>query len=302
MSELTVIIPIIRHDFLKPCLESLYQYTPVDLRTIVIDQTSDGIFLGAYPKIHMYIRPYRNLGFSKAMNTGILLSQTPYIMLLNDDVEFLDKRWWQGVLDTFAMDERIVAVNPMSPKEGSWGYGMTVYNKDEWQPKEGFVTDEEKLGVYPKFKNGLEMTTPELARENYDLLLDEHPTWAKNTTCDAIAMWGTVFKKEGMERFGLLDEKFYPGGGEDYDYNCRVYSENCRMVGTTKSWVWHKWGSSKDQISGKDPSNPLFASRERWNANDELWGNKFDVWGHYTDEDGERKPLTRKRGIFIDEL
>jgi GT2 family glycosyltransferase len=301
MPELTVVIPIISHDFLKDCLESLYKYTPVDFRVIVIDQTPDGIFTGAYPKIHMYIRPWRNLGFSKAMNTGIVLSQTPYVCLLNDDVEFLDNRWWQGVLDAFGSDERIMAVNPMCPKEGSWGYGMRTDNIDTWQPKEGFVTDEDKLGVYPKIGE-VEIRTPELARENYDKLLNEHPTWAKDSACDAIAMWCTVFKREGLERFGLLDEQFYPGGGEDYDYNCRVYSEGCRMVGTTRSWVWHKWGSSKDQISGKDPSNSLFASRERWNANEELWGPDFDVWGMRNLPDGTKEPLKRKRDIFIDSL
>ena len=61
---------------------------------------------------------------------GILLSQTPYITLANDDTVFLNSNWWQGILDTFKLDEKIIAVNPNSPKEGGFGWGLTNENKD----------------------------------------------------------------------------------------------------------------------------------------------------------------------------
>jgi hypothetical protein len=47
----------------------------------------------------------------------------------------------------------------------------------------------------------------------------------------------------------LFDEKFYPGGAEDYDMDGRIYADGYRTVGTTSSWVWHWWGKSKDQGS-----------------------------------------------------
>lgn len=295
-------MPIIRHDFIRKCLETLKQYTPVDYRVIVIDQTEDRRAQDEAEHLsNLWIRSYRNLGFSKGMNTGIQLSQTPYIALINDDLEFLDSRWWQGIVETFEQDEKIIAVNPMSPKEGAWGYGLREETRDQWQPPEAFVTDDSKNAVYPKFADGSGMMTPESARENYDFLLNEHPRWTKDTMCDAIAMWCTIFKKEGLEKIGLLDEKFYPGGGEDYDMNCRAYSQKLRMVGSTKSWVWHHWGQSRN-MSASTPDIKMFNSRPRWNNNDELWGEKFDVWGHYIDENGEKKPLKRKYDIFIDDL
>jgi len=298
--ENTFIIPTIQRGFLKKCLETLYKYTPDNFYVFVIDQTPDGLYQPEYKGVHLWIRPYRNLGFAKAHNTGIMISQTPYVTLLNDDVEFIDSGWWQGIEDTFAMDEKIVAVNPNSPKEGAWGYGLTNDNKDTWVPKEGFVRDEDGKSVIPVI-DGKPINTPELAKEHYDGLINRHPIWTKDTLCDALAMWCTTFTREGLKKVGLLDERFYPAGGEDYSMMCDIYSRGLRAVGTTKSWVWHHWGKSKDDISEKDPTNPIF-SRPRWNANEEIWGDEFDVWGHTIGQDGKRVPLKRLLPKLVDDL
>lgn len=313
----TFIIPIIRSDFIGGCLESLYKNTPDNFNVIVIDQTGSKEAQEKYEHLsHLWIRPYRNLGFSKAMNTGIKLAQTPYITLCNDDVEFINKRWWRGMEDTFVQDHHILAANPMSPKEGSWGYGYRSDNQDTWQPPQGFVTDETKLAVYPAKPDGTGVFYKEnFSEEDYDFLLNNHPTWRKDSMCDAIAMWCTVFKAGAFDKLGLLDERFYPGGGEDYDMNARAYScaypthrEECdlefhwRMVATSKSWVWHHWGKSKDAISGVNPDHELFSSRPRWNDNGELWKPSFDVWGHYTDLEEKKRPLKRVVAPVIDPL
>ena len=288
----TFVCPIIRTDFIEKCLETLYEYTEPNFYVFVIDQSVDGInYNKLKDKIHMYIRPYRNLGFSKAINTGFALSQTEYVTALNDDVEFIDKRWWPGVEATFAMEDKIKVVNPNSPKEGAWGYGLKSDNVDTWKPVEGFVYDGEK-SVTPVI-DGININTPELAREHYDDLLNKHPIWTKDTLCDALACWCTVFKREGLKEFGLFDERFYPGGGEDYDMMADIYSRGYRAVGTTKSWVWHYWGKSRDT----DPKDPIF-SRPRWNDLEENWGDEFDVWG----KDKEGKPLKRLQPKLIDEL
>jgi GT2 family glycosyltransferase len=304
----TFIIPIIRGDFIGKCLETLYKYTEKDsFYVYVIDQTNSNEALEKYGHLaHFWIKPYRNLGFSKAVNTGIRLSQTPYITLLNDDVEFINSKWWQGILDTFDMDDKIIAVNPMSPKEGSWGYGYRDDNKDTWQPNEKFVYEgDDKLAIYPKREDGTGFFyKEEFDEDDWDFLLNRNPAWTKDSLCDAIPMWCPVFKREAFEKIGIPDEKFFPGGGEDYDMNARAYScawpferDECdpeyhyRMVGTTKSWVWHHWGKSKDEFMFHNLDEPYFNSRERWNDLDQLWPqdlvkhegknvNIFDVWGH----------------------
>lgn len=330
----TFVIPIIRQDFVGKCLETLYKFTEPNFRVIVIDQSGNEEAYKKYKQyVHLWIFSYRNLGFSKAVNTGIKLAQTKYVTLLNDDVEFINKKWWQGILDTFDMDKSIIGVNPMSPKEGSWGYGYREDNKDTWEPLAHFTYEgTDKRAIYPRKPDGTGFFYKEsFNEEDWDFLVNHNPAWVKDSVCDAIPLWCPVFKRDKLLEIGLLDEKFYPGGGEDYDLNARAYScawptprDECdkdyhyRMVGTTKSWVWHHWGKSKDDISGQDPYNKLFESRPRWNNLDELWPkeltidengkaiNGFDVWshGHKVGKNGEdiKYPYKRVPEIFEDNL
>jgi len=71
-----------------------------------------------------------------------------------------------------------------------------------------------------------------------------------------------------------------------------------RAVGTTKSWVWHHWGKSKEKVNTID----LQMSRDNWNHIDQLWPNGFDTWGHGRDKDGNKKPFNRVPEVFIDSL
>lgn len=316
--EATFIIPIIQKNFIKRCLETLKKYTPIEYRVIVIDNNNlDEAEKECKGLYHLWISSYRNLGFSKSMNLGTILSQSPYIVMLNDDVEFINKRWWQGVLDTFAMDEKIIAVNPMSPREGAWGYGYRSDNKDTWKPPDGYTKDTE-TSITPVINGQPFVYKEEYTEQDYTDLLNNHPRWIKNSVCDALAMTCTVWKREGLKEIGLLDERFYPGSGEDYDMMGRVYScgwphyqDTCdpskhhRAVATTRSWIWHWWGMSKDEISAKDPTNKLFASRPRWNNLDELWPDGFDCWAHgHRTENGQdiRYPYERDPVVFTDDL
>jgi glycosyltransferase involved in cell wall biosynthesis len=319
----TYIIPIIRQDFVGRCLETLWKYTPPNFRVIIIDQSGNEEAYKKYKHLtHLWIFSYRNLGFAKAVNTGIKLAQTEYVTALNDDVEFINEKWWQGIIDTFAMDEKIIAVSPMSPKEGSWGYGLLQTNMDTWKPANPrFVWQgDDKTSIYPTREDGTGFFyKEEFNEDDWDFLINRNPTWVKGSVCDGIPMWCPVFKREKLFEVGIFDERFYPGGGEDYSmlicaYSCGwpVERDICdpqyhyRMVGTSLSWAWHHWGQSKDEISAKDPTNKLFESRSRWNNLDEIWGKDSDVWGHRhrTGENGEdiKVPIKRLSPIFEDEL
>lgn len=319
----TFIIPIIRSDFIGRMLETLEKHTPPNYNVIVIDQTeADYAYNKHHQKASLWIKSYRNMGFSKAMNTGIRLADTKYITLANDDIEFMDQRWWQGIVDTFALDQKIIAVNPMSPKEATWGYGYTMENKETWQPNDSsafanhqdqFIAVDNKEGILPAVRPGVPFPQDSWTKEDYTWLLEQHPVWKDSACIDAVAMWCTVFKKTGLDEIGLLEERFYPGGGEDYDMNARAYScaypterEECdpdfhrRMVATSKSWVWHHWGKSRDEFK-KDTKASMFASRAPWNSNESLWEPEFDVWGHYH-ENGVKKPIHRVKTIGVDAL
>lgn len=90
MKSITVIIPNYNGmKFLEGCLSSLRAQTDRDFCTILIDNGSSDESVAwvraNYPEVR--IRAFhRNTGFCRAVNEGIRMSETPYVLLLNNDV------------------------------------------------------------------------------------------------------------------------------------------------------------------------------------------------------------------------
>jgi GT2 family glycosyltransferase len=216
---------------------------------------------------HLYIRPYRNLGFAKAFNEGLKLCETEYYMTCNDDVEFVNEGWWQGVLDTFkkvdeSSPERPCAmVNPSSIKLPDWSVGRLSGDHFYILPYKEHYTE-----------------------EDWDFLLNkphyvnEHMTIMPGTVVDGVTMYCSVFRKESLDEIGWLDERFYPGSGEDYSWGCRANMVGYRSVGTTLSYVYHHWSSTLGVIP--ELERDLIVDKDRkWNHTSEIWGPHFDLWG-----------------------
>ena len=77
------------------------------------------------------------------------------------------------------------------------------------------------------------------------------------------------------------------------------------MVGTTLSWVWHWWGSSKDNQGDMEGKSLPIIKELKWMNPDALWppeknnGKKMDPWGKWTDKEGNKHPLYRIPEIGI---
>jgi GT2 family glycosyltransferase len=296
----TFIFNPVRPDYIYRALETLYKYTDMtNNRVIVIDQTKNGLKLDS--KVHMVIRPHRNLGFAKSMNEGIIHALhwgSQYITCANDDIEYMNSKWWNGILETFEnFKDRALAVNPECPRIPLWGYGRP---HGEYVDLVGYK-NEFTNSDYEFLLNG------DFAKIKEEQKLPATFPEKKSGVTDAIATWHTTFKAEFFDLVGLFEERYYPGGGEDYDLNARAYRDNYRMLGTTKSWVWHWWGSSKDQQSTKefkDTGMPIIPEL-RWMNPSMLYppelngGNNMDPWGHWTDENGKKIPLTRDTTIGV---
>lgn len=288
----TFVFAVIRDDFIDRALDTLYRYTDHPFRVVVVDQSKEGLVL-PMNKVHLHIRAYRPLGYAKAMNTGIRMADTEFVTLCNDDIEFMDKRWWDGVVEAFKIEgDTVIGVNPMSPKEPGWGYGYPDHS------------DIEYIELLPYKK--------EYTKEDYDFLLAgdfsavkpiprTYPI-RKTGVIDGIATWCTTFRMDGLLNIGGFDERFYPGGGEDYDLCGRAYSkmwrgERYRIVGTCSSWVYHHWSSTKDYLGDL----PELDQSRYWNKLGELWPDGFDVWGE-VGEGEERRPCVRDGNIHIEPL
>jgi GT2 family glycosyltransferase len=307
-----VVFPVLP-DYIEAFLKTLKQNTPDNYQVIVVDQTKDGCFDVVKPyNPELYIRSYRNLGFSKAANTGAKLATTPYVTICNDDVEFINPKWWQGIEDTFAMADNIVAVNPECPKYAMWGYGCDHYTKFEVLGYKDSFTEE---GYQYLLKGDFSNHKGEIITDKgQPRPLPESFPLQHTGICDGIATWLTVFKRDVYWQLGGFDEKYYPGGGEDHDINARAYSKGLRMVGSTKSWVWHHWSSSRDH----QDKLPSIDPRLVWNNHDELWPPQWnmswdeklqkmiptsmDPWGHVTLQDGTKVPMRRISEVHVTPL
>ena len=297
----------VRNDFIQKALDSLYKYTDMtNNRVVVVDQTEDGLKLSR-DQVHLVLRPHRNLGFSKAHNEAIIHGLrwgAKYVTCCNDDCEFINKRWWDGILETFATDDKILVVNPECPRVPMWGYGRPHGEYTEYiQYKEEFTDTDYDYLLAGEFEE---------VKDRYPNLPASFPLH-KVGVCDAIAMWMPVFKTECFEKVGLFDERFYPGGGEDYDMDARIYREYYRAVGTTRSWVWHHWGQSKDETEAAKNKGATIDPTLVWMDTSSLWpseknlswnGNQMvpiemDPWGKVTLPDGSKKPMYRIPEIGI---
>ncbi len=90
-TKITVIIPNWNgKKLLKQCLKSLECQTFKDFQVFLVDNASEDGSVKMVTRIFPNVRIYRlanNIGFGQAVNFGIKNSESPYLMLLNNDIE-----------------------------------------------------------------------------------------------------------------------------------------------------------------------------------------------------------------------
>ena len=302
--EATFVFVPIRPEFIKPALESLYRFTQINFRVVVVDQTKNGIADLVKDYADLVLRPRRNLGFSKANNEGIIHGLqwgSKYVVACNDDVVFIDKRWWGGIIEQFERYPEMLAVNPASVVEPGWGYGVGVPGNSV--PDWGVVVDGD---IWPKKPDGTALTVEEAkTKEGYDFLL-EH----RKGHIEGFAGWCVVGKsKELWQDVGLYDERFWSGGGEDYDMVQRIYLAGGRASATCGSYVHHYWNKSKDIMGGKDTGkvDMLPGNRPSFSDTNSLFEHSLDGANSpiFPPRDNELFGNKRKRKskeIFIDDI
>jgi GT2 family glycosyltransferase len=120
----SIIIPTYNHldDCLRPCLESLKQYTVLDdIEVLVVangckDGTADFVDSLGYPFKLVWFDD--GLGFTKATNEGIKAARGDLIVLLNNDTQILDKglpkgTWIKMLEEPFLRDDKVGITGPL---------------------------------------------------------------------------------------------------------------------------------------------------------------------------------------------
>ena len=114
MKKTTVVIPNWNGmKFLKICMDSLALQDTRDFDTLIIDNASEDesvpFLRENYPWARVEVMP-KNLGFSGGVNEGIKLSETPYVLLLNNDVE-VDPHFVAALTDAMDRNPKAFSVS-----------------------------------------------------------------------------------------------------------------------------------------------------------------------------------------------
>lgn len=250
----TIIIPTLNNvDGLIRLIETLYKYTPPIFKIISIFNGTNEDYKKAKDaigdKIHLWIKPYKNLGFGAAMNQGIKLTKSEYLILANDDVEIIYKGWWEEIMDKFKAEPDLGGFNPHSPCNKACDGNRYI----QYEYKKEYTEDDIK-----KMKE----------------------IFHKEREYTGCCTYFTICRKKMFDEIGLFDESFGLGSGEDYDLCVRASRKGWKIKGGSSTMVWHWWGDTKDNMpEGNGTTNyDLIVGGNQ---------NMERKWGKHIDKDAE---------------
>ena len=99
-------------ELLKKCIISIKEKTKEDIEIIIVDNASKDLDMDYINNLEnvKFIYLDKNYGFSKAVNEGILNSNSEYIILLNNDTE-IEFGFVEKLLEQIKSDEHIFSVS-----------------------------------------------------------------------------------------------------------------------------------------------------------------------------------------------
>lgn len=181
-----------------------------------------------YPEIRL-IKLDSNYGFAEGYNKAIARVDTPYVLLLNSDVE-VEEGWWQPLLSFMEDHPEAGAVQPKI---------LAYKNKGtfEYAGAAGGLLD--RLG-YP-YCRGRVFGDVEEDRGQYDGAAAEI-SWASGAAM--------LVRKKAFDEAGGLDAEFF-AHMEEIDLCCRMLVAGYRVCALPDSEVFHVGGASLNKDNPK---------------------------------------------------
>lgn len=211
--KITVVIPNLNGmKYLEGCLGSLRRQSEQDFETILIDNgSSDGsveYVRSGFPEVK--VRAYhRNTGFCHAVNDGILLAKTPYVLLLNNDT---------------VLSEDLLK-NLLSAMEEGGGKVFSCCSKLV------SMKEPDRLDDAGDYVCALGWAFARGKGQSSDLYSSEEECFA---SCAAAAL----YRREVFEEIGLFDEKHF-AYLEDIDIGWRAKRLGYRNLYVPSAVVYH---------------------------------------------------------------
>jgi GT2 family glycosyltransferase len=206
-------------ELLKECIEAIRKYTPEKYEIIVVDNGSEDRTTKycLREKIRLISLP-KNKGFPAACNLGLKVATGDALLLLNNDV-IVTHNWLSNMLSCLYSSDRIGIVGP-----------YTNYASGR-QLKDSGYTD---LSQFHEIAAEANKRNPEL--------------WVPLNRLVGLCF---LFKRELMNKIGLLDEQFTPGHYEDDDYCYRARLAGFELVLAGDVIVHHHGSTSFNKVDKK---------------------------------------------------
>lgn len=210
MKKTSIIIPTFNgRGLLKDCIYSIKRHTNEPYEIIVVDNgSSDGTVDICRQEGITFISLANNIGFPAACNKGLKIATGDTLLLLNNDV-IVTRNWLQNMLNCLNSETNIGIVGPLTN--------------------------------YASGKQQIDM--PYTSLEEMSNQLNE-PDASKWLQVDRIVGLCFLFKRELMDRIGLLDERYSPGHFEDDDYCYRARNAGYTFRIAGDVFVFHHGSAS----------------------------------------------------------
>ena len=229
-----IILTCNQEELLKKCLISLKNNTNYKNYKVYVIDDSGKDYLSKKTKNKFkwinFSANTSNLGYSNAINLGIkrvLKEYSPdYLLLLNDDMEFLEKDWLKKMVEVSESNEKI---------------GIVCCK---------LIYPDGNLQWY--YKNG------KMHFERITKYTEETEETFKIKEVEDVIGACILIKKKVIDEIGLYDKGFSPLYGEDTDYCYRAGKKGFKLmyIGTTKVMHWN--GSWIKGMKNKD------AEKRKW--------------------------------------
>lgn len=209
----SVIIPTNnRLDLLRRCVESVRRHSPPDTEIIVVDNASeDGTVSWCLRERIPFVSLSRNEGFPVACNKGLRIASGDALVLLNNDT-VVSTRWLDNLLAALCSAPDIGIVGP-----------VTNYASGGQQVQYPYAD----LDEFQRIAASVNVSDP--------------AKWIRTLRIVGVCL---VFRRELMERIGLLDERFSPGHYEDDDYCLRARMHGFGLLICPDSLIHHEGSAS----------------------------------------------------------
>ncbi|MCX5796116.1 MAG: glycosyltransferase family 2 protein [Elusimicrobia bacterium] len=199
-------------DYFEECLESVRSRTDVPHEIIVVDNASQAPAvrrlerLCRRPNIRL-IRNAQNRFFAAGNNQGIRAARGRHLVLLNADA-VVGPQWLSRLIAWAERDNEAGLVAPMTNSAP----GLQSASAPSYRG----------AADLPKFSWAWAQAHAGRSREVHRLIA-----------------FCLLVKREVVDRVGLLDERFGPGGYEDYDYCLRVRQAGYKLLLAEDVFVHH---------------------------------------------------------------